>query len=229
MAGLEGMLDLSQTLVDPGEIIQFHLYVKDGTACPETILVTATTLGVEPITTSLELIPPPMAEIIVLSQLPAPSNTPVQFSSTEEYTTYRWEIGSRVYLERDITHIFPASGTHEVYLQVMDFRKFDSETEARELVSETVITVVIQNQGPVISTVTHITGNAGDCIRFDTSESSDPDGRISAYDWNIGWRNVVVPSGQKGDSAENDCASPLADGRRFAPGVSCNHSRGVPG
>ncbi|WP_168215941.1 PKD domain-containing protein [Halorussus ruber] len=80
----------------------------------------------------------------------------------------------------DVTHAFEEPGTYSVELEVTD----DDELTASESVT---ISVETDNEGPnahISYSPTNL--ERGDTVRFDASESTDPDGRITEYRWQIG-------------------------------------------
>lgn len=95
--------------------------------------------------------------------------------------SYLWDFGDGATAQNaTATHAFQKEGEYDVILQVMDDRGTSSN------VTKTV-RVLPPNQPPVaIFAVEPLEPKTNQEVTFDASEAVDPDGTITAYDWDFG-------------------------------------------
>lgn len=113
-------------------------------------------------------------------------NQEIQFNATESHDpdgtigTYKWEMGDGAALYGSIiTHRYSSSGTYTVYLRVTDNSNNTGSTSKTIIISE--------NQSPTASFVYSPTNpGVGEQVHFNASESTDPDGIITSWDWDFG-------------------------------------------
>jgi len=172
-----GELDLQTTQVNPGEFIQFHLMIPMDHICPESINLNAISNTAEGVNATLTLNPPPIAEIQILSPVPVTVLGPVILTATGSYQSYKWAVDSRIISGKEISYRFTTSGTHIIQLTVMD---------NRDLSCTGVLEVHVENLPPRINTKLFLFGTEGEYIEFDSGETRDLDGTITAYSWAIG-------------------------------------------
>lgn len=100
-----------------------------------------------------------------------------------EITSYTWTVGTNTYAGEVASHTFSITGEHAIDLRVQDDDgATDSTTE--------IVTVQEEpeppNEGPVASfSISNESPTVGQSVSFDASSSSDPDGSVSEYNWNI--------------------------------------------
>jgi len=179
-----GELDLVLTEVKADEYVQFHVLVHHGQYCSEFIHVNATSPLGKGISTSIDLIPPPFIEIQILGTLPAGTIEPLIFRATGDYSSYSWEIDSRIRLGKEIYYNFTTPGSYPISLTVKD---------TRDIYSVFTTEVIVENQPPFIVMETHLYGDAGENIAFDATGSWDPDGSITNFNWAILGQTHVGP------------------------------------
>lgn len=93
---------------------------------------------------------------------------------------YEWNFGdSTTGTGPNPTHTYGAAGTYNVSLTVTDNDgAMDSST--------TTATIGIGNQAPIANANGPYNGTVGNPVQFSSNGSSDPDGTITAYDWDFG-------------------------------------------
>jgi len=98
---------------------------------------------------------------------------------------YRWNFGdgSGEILEMSPTHIYGEAGTYTVTLTVID-NNGTSDTKTTTVTIEPAGQVENQKPIPVINIPD--TGKVNKLIKFDGSQSHDPDGEITNYTWEFG-------------------------------------------
>ena len=94
-------------------------------------------------------------------------------------TKYAWDFGDNV-TGTGVTaeHIYNAGGIYTVTLTVTD--------NLGATGSDTLTVAVGQNAPPTAVISAPSTGNVGQSLRFDGSGSTDSDGQVTAYDWDMG-------------------------------------------
>ncbi len=113
-------------------------------------------------------------------------NQEIQFNATDSHDPdgtieeYRWEMGDGAALYGSmIRHRYRRSGTFTVNLRVTDNSDNTGST------SKTI--TIAENQSPtasfIYSPANPVTGSA---VHFNASDSTDPDGNITSYDWDFG-------------------------------------------
>ncbi len=113
-------------------------------------------------------------------------NQEIQFNATESHDPdgtieeYRWEMGDGAALYGSIiTYQYSSGGTYTVYLRVTDNSDNTGST------SKTI--TVSNNQSPTASFVYSPTSpEINSPVHFNASESTDPDGTITSWDWDFG-------------------------------------------
>jgi len=118
-------------------------------------------------------------------------NEPVKFDGSGSYDPdgsivfYRWNFGdgSGEILEMSPTHIYGEVGTYTVTLTVID-NNGTSDTKTTTVTIEPAGQVENQKPIPVINIPD--TGKVNKLIKFDGSQSHDPDGEITNYTWEFG-------------------------------------------
>jgi PKD repeat protein len=114
-------------------------------------------------------------------------NQVIQFNATESHdpdgtiVSYQWDFGDGTpgAVGVLVDHHFSSKGTYTVYLRVTDN---NGNTDSA---SQTI--TVSDNQSPTASFVYSPTNPVvGDRVHFNASESTDPDGTITSWDWDFG-------------------------------------------
>ena len=113
-------------------------------------------------------------------------NQVIQFNGTESHDPdgtireYKWEMGDGAVLYGSvITHKYSSRGTYTVYLRVTDNSNNTGSTSKTITVSD--------NQNPTASFVYSPTSpEIKSPVHFNASESTDPDGTITSWDWDFG-------------------------------------------
>jgi PKD repeat protein len=116
---------------------------------------------------------------------------PVTFDATGsrdpdgKIVSYLWDFGDGTTAQDAIaTHVFSKDGDYDVALQVTDDRGASSQLTKT-------VTVLPPNKPPLAKfTVTPQQPRATKPVTFDASESSDPDGTITAYSWEFGDQTI---------------------------------------
>ena len=180
-----GELDSEVAQVPADDYIQFHLFVTGSYICPDTILISARSEKGAGISSELELIPPPIVTIQVLSPLPATITEPVILKASGSYSSYLWTIQGKNVLGSKIYYNFTRSGIHSVELNVRD---------DRGLSSTYYLEIPVQNSPPIIDTAKTIFGDTGVYINLDARESYDPDGTIEEFRWTIDNKSYYGPN-----------------------------------
>ncbi|WP_166035574.1 PKD domain-containing protein [Halorussus pelagicus] len=125
---------------------------------------------------------------------PAPDDT-ITFDGSDSTAPgtieeYEWDLDGDEYVEEDgatVTTAFDSAGTYTVTLWVTDD---EGETD------ETTVTVSVENDAPKAAFSYSPNDPApDDTITFDAGESSDPDGRITDYEWDLDGDDYVEESG----------------------------------
>ena len=171
-----GELDVLTASVKAGDFMQFRLIIPEGIVCPGNISITAESTTDPDANTTLDLVPPPLAEIQMLNQPPITVDQPVNLRAGGNYASYRWTIGSRIYLGRDFEYQFTSSGLHVVELTV---------TDDRNLVAVAAMEISVENNPPFISIPHQLTGKAGEFIEMNAMDVLDRDGSIADYVWTV--------------------------------------------
>lgn len=171
-----GELDIRTASVKAGDFIQFHLIVPEGITCPGNIVIAAESTTDADVNTTLNLVPPPVAEILMLNQLPITADQPVKLRAGGNYSSYRWTIGSRMYQGRDFEYQFTYSGLHSVELTV---------TDDRNLVAVTTMEILVENMPPYIIIPHGLNGKVGEFIEMNAMAVFDRDGSIADYVWTV--------------------------------------------
>jgi len=111
---------------------------------------------------------------------------PVTFDSTGSddpdgtLVAYEWSFGDGTTdTETNPTHTYAMPGTYNVSLMVTD------DTGAKDT-STTTSTIGVGNQAPIANANGPYNGTSGAPVQLDSSGSSDPDGTITAYNWDFG-------------------------------------------
>jgi PKD repeat protein len=111
----------------------------------------------------------------------------IQFNATESHdpdgtiVSYQWDFGDGTpgAVGVLVDHHFSSKGTYTVYLRVTD--NSGNTDSASQTIS------VSDNQSPTASFVYSPTNPVvGDRVHFNASESTDPDGTITSWDWDFG-------------------------------------------
>jgi PKD repeat protein len=114
-------------------------------------------------------------------------NQVIQFNATESHdpdgtiVSYQWDFGDGTpgAVGVLVDHHFSSKGTYTVYLRVTD------NSGNTDSASQTI--TVSDNQSPTASFVYSPTNPVvGDRVHFNASESTDPDGTITSWDWDFG-------------------------------------------
>jgi PKD repeat protein len=114
-------------------------------------------------------------------------NQVIQFNATESHdpdgtiVSYQWDFGDGTpgAVGVLVDHHFSSKGTYTVYLRVTD--NSGNTDSASQTIS------VSDNQSPTASFVYSPTNPVvGDRVHFNASESTDPDGTITSWDWDFG-------------------------------------------
>ncbi len=183
-----GELDLLQAEIGSGEYLWFHLIIPDGTVCPDTIYLNASSKRGGGVNTTLTLIPPPLVEIQILSPIPATVLEPVHLRATGNYKSYVWSSSPETVEIRDYYNDaylnFTTSGAYIIELLVIN---------ESDISSKFWIEIVVDNLPPEIKTDLFRSEKVGDYIWFDARGSTDPDGRITDYLWIIGNKTYHGP------------------------------------
>ena len=121
--------------------------------------------------------------VINASKLQGKAPLDVTFSASDsndsygEVTAYEWNVSGTGYSTEEVSHQFPQAGSFNVSLTVTDDDGY---------INTTSVLVEVVNREPMINITA--TPNAGIVplqVHFNGSDSSDLDGSISTYDWNI--------------------------------------------
>jgi PKD repeat protein len=115
---------------------------------------------------------------------------PVAFDGTGsspagDITSYTWDFGDgETGMGAVISHTYALTGTFSVTLTVSDgsSQAMDSTTAS--------ITAAAQNRPPTAVIETEDIPKAEPCLRFIGSDSTDPDGQIVSYEWDLGDGNT---------------------------------------
>jgi len=133
--------------------------------------------------TNLSNLSPPIADISILSTS-VPYDEPVILSaigSSDDngIVSYQWSLGDGTSnTSIDVNHIYGQAGNYQVTLTV---------TDADGLSDSDSVNVQVTTDLPIaVITPTPNEFNIGDSIDFDGSSSSDADGEISHFDWELG-------------------------------------------
>jgi len=169
-----GELDTLTAMVPADSTIQLHLTVRDNEVCGTEIHVNARAGNAH---SSLTLTPPPRAEINVLSTPPFTVRSPVMFEGTGNYQMYTWKMDDgRMLQGKRIYYNFTTAGNHTIQFTV---------TDSRSLSCTTSTAIDISNLPPEIQIRPLLTGKVGKEIEFDARDSTDPDGEIVDYIWEM--------------------------------------------
>jgi PKD domain. len=125
-----------------------------------------------------------------ISQNPSKTSTPISFDASPSndpdgtIAKYEWDLDGNGSFETNsgsnpkVTHSFPAEGEFQVRLRVTD------NGGATDLAARTM--TIIDNQPPTASFTATPNGIVkGEGVSFDASGSSDPDGTIAKYEWDL--------------------------------------------
>lgn len=172
-----GLLDIRRTSVMAGEIVRIILVIPSETSCQDPLTVTAVSNTTPSVNATLILVPPPVAEIIMLSQSPISIDHILRLRGMGNFSKYRWSVGSHEYLGRDLEYRFTNSGAHTVELTV---------TDDRDLVAVTSLEINVENLLPNIVINNRLTGKVGEYTGMSAMDTRDRDGTITSYVWAIG-------------------------------------------
>jgi PKD repeat protein len=128
-----------------------------------------------------------VADVAPVARITAPStrklNTPLTFDggassdSDGSVTGYEWDTGSGYQAGgRTLTATFTTTGSHTVRLRV---------TDDGGLTAVTSYTFTLSNQAPTARITLPAPAGARTPLTFDGSGSSDPDGTVARYDWDL--------------------------------------------
>jgi len=92
--------------------------------------------------------------------------------------SYHWDFGDGASAETmDATHKYMKAGQYTVTLEVRD----DDNT-----MSSTTMKVSVSNRNPVANAGQNMTVYVGTAVSFSSTASTDPDGRITTWEWSFG-------------------------------------------
>ncbi len=98
---------------------------------------------------------------------------------------YSWDFGDgELGTGVSVSHPYSAAGTYTVTLTVADATSEDLDT--------TTATITVPNQPPSAVIEGFLISKDAMSYRFDGSNSSDPDGEIVSYEWDLGDGNTAT-------------------------------------
>lgn len=96
-----------------------------------------------------------------------------------QIVSYSWDFGDGTAGEgKSAQHIYNQKGTYTVVLQVADNLRATARFQATAVIS--------QNARPTAVIDAPATSMVGESVRFTGSRSSDPDGQVVRFDWDLG-------------------------------------------